>query len=325
MLTLILVSCGTESGRFRLEGRFRNLNQGEFYIYSRYGAADGMDTIKVADGRFAYETSLDRPATFVILFPNFSEQAVFGEPGATVEIRGDVSNLKEIEIEGTDDNELMTNFRMRINKLSPPETGAAVDEFVRENPASPAGVYAVERYLIQNGNPDYKKAYELATLMRKANNADRRLPELCKELKSLQSSQKGNTVADFSVTGTNGAKLNRADMKSKVNIVCLWASWNYDSQTMLRRIKELKKKHGKDISVVSISVDGRAEACDNALRRDSIDWPNVCDGRMWNTPVAARLGLSTVPGNIMFDTKGKIIARNLTSKEIEEKTESILK
>ncbi len=325
LLTLILVSCGAESGRFRIEGRFRNLNQGEFYVYSRDGATDGMDTIKVADGRFAYETDLERPATFVIVFPNFSEQAVFGEPGATATISGDVSNLKEMEIEGTDDNELMTDLRMRINKLSPPEITAAVEEFVRENPASSAAMYAVERYIIMKGTPDYGKAYELTALMIKANNANRRLAALNKQLKSLQASRKGGRPIDFRATDTDGKIVDRAMMDGKVNIVCLWASWNYDSQAMLRRIKGSKKKYGADMSVMSISVDARAADCNAALERDSVDWPNICDGRMWDSPVISSLGLSTVPGNIVFDAKGKVIASNLTARELEEKTESILK
>ena len=54
-LTLVLVSCGSRSGHFKLEGRLLNLNQGEFYIYSTDGVFAGIDTIKVDGGRFAYE------------------------------------------------------------------------------------------------------------------------------------------------------------------------------------------------------------------------------------------------------------------------------
>ena len=52
VLLLFLVSCGTENGKFRLEGRLRNINQGEFYVYSPDGAIEGLDTIPVREGRF---------------------------------------------------------------------------------------------------------------------------------------------------------------------------------------------------------------------------------------------------------------------------------
>ena len=47
---LLFSSCGTNNGKFRLEGRLRNFNNGEFWIYSPDGDMLGIDTIKVRDG-----------------------------------------------------------------------------------------------------------------------------------------------------------------------------------------------------------------------------------------------------------------------------------
>ena len=63
-----LASCSSDSGRFRIEGRFRNLNRGEFYVYSPDGGIQGRDTIPVVDGRFAYEATITDRATFVLIF-----------------------------------------------------------------------------------------------------------------------------------------------------------------------------------------------------------------------------------------------------------------
>ena len=71
ILLLLLASCGAESGRFRIEGRLANMNQAEFYIYNMDGGSLRLDTIKVVDGRFIYETDLEHQGTFVILYPNF--------------------------------------------------------------------------------------------------------------------------------------------------------------------------------------------------------------------------------------------------------------
>ena len=70
LLTLVLVSCETDSDFFRIEGRFKNFNQGEFFVYSMDGGIYDLDTIKVMDGRFSYETPLNRKATFMLVFPN---------------------------------------------------------------------------------------------------------------------------------------------------------------------------------------------------------------------------------------------------------------
>ena len=144
LFTFTLVSCGVDSDKFRLTGRLRNINQGEFWIYSPDGAIEGIDTILVRDGRFSYETELRIPSTFIIIFPNYSEQPVFAEPGQEVDIKGNASHMKEMLIKGTDDNDAMTELRMELNKLMPPEVPKAVGKFINENPKS-----LVSRYLFQ--------------------------------------------------------------------------------------------------------------------------------------------------------------------------------
>ena len=129
----ILTACGVDSNRFRLEGRFRNMNQGEFWVYSIDGGIDGVDTVQVRNGRFSYETTLRMPSTFIMVFPNFSELPVFAQPGKTISIKGDVSHLKEIAVGGTDANDDMTKLRMQLNKLMPPDVPGAVEKFIKEN------------------------------------------------------------------------------------------------------------------------------------------------------------------------------------------------
>ena len=136
LLTLVSVPCGTSSDRFKIEGRFLNLNQGELYVYSNDGGISGVDTIKVNGGRFTYETACTRPSVLMLVFPNFSEQPVFAEPGKSVSISADASHLKQMEVKGTKDNELMTQFRERCLQATPPETKKYAEEFISDKPDS---------------------------------------------------------------------------------------------------------------------------------------------------------------------------------------------
>ena len=124
ILTLVLVSCGTDSHHFKIDGRLLHLNQGEFYVYSPDGGSRKMDTIRVEAGRFSYETQCDREMTLMIVFPNFTEQPVFAQPGKTADVKGDASHLKELQVKGTKANELMTGFRQQVAAASPPEAGS---------------------------------------------------------------------------------------------------------------------------------------------------------------------------------------------------------
>ena len=324
-ILLFLSACGVDSNKFRLSGRLRNMNQGMFWIYSPDAAIEGIDTIQVHEGRFSYETELRVPATFVIIFPNFSEQPVFAEPGEEVDIKGDASHLKEIIIKGTDDNDAMTDLRMDLNELMPPEVPEAVGKFIRENPTSRASRYLLQRYFLSDPHANMQQAYTLVTVMQKEDPKDVQLTKWKKDLESLRNGQLNNPLSDFSAKDIKGRNVSLGDLKSKVNVITVWASWNYQSTDIQRRLQQLKKNNGDKLSVVSVCLDGDYKKCKQNVERDSIPWKTVCDGRMWQTPMLSKLGIADVPGNLVLDDKGIVVARNLNPQKLEEKIQQMLR
>lgn len=319
-----LAACGTRKGYFRIAGRLANLNRGEFYIYNADDGTNGIDTITVNDGRFFYETPLNDKATFIIVFPNFSEQAVFAESGKTVTIKGDASHLKEMQIEGTDDNKLMTGFRQNLNRLSPPEIPAEVTRFINEHADSPVSLYLLKRYFIQTGTPDYRKAASLLATMLKATPDNGRLLVLKAQVDKLRNAATGTAVPAFQTTGLNGQTASLTTMKAKVNVAYSWATWSYDSQNIQRALENLRKQHPADIKLLGICLDADVNACRQTVQRDSVRGVTVCDRQMWNTPLLSTFGIGTVPGNVIFNAAGKVVARNLNYQQLTDKIESML-
>ena len=325
LLTLILVSCGAESGHFRIKGRLRNFNQGEFFVYSIDGGIPALDTIRVNQGRFEYDTRIEDPATFVIIFPNFSELPVFGESGATATIEGDASHLKEIEVSGTNNNDDMTKWREMANRLTPPEVKKEAEKYIKEKPASPISAYLLRKYFIDCQQPDYKKASLLAKAIETADKENLQASLLAKNIASQQNIQIGDKLPKFSAVDINGKKVSEKDLKGKINIINTWASWNYDSQSIQRMLKRKRKEHGNKICIVSICLDASIKECRRRAENDSIDWSNVCNGNMWKSPILKAVGIATIPGNIVCDESRKIIARDLKADKLEEKIKETLK
>lgn len=319
----ILTACGVDSNRFRLEGRFRNMNQGEFLVYSTDGGIDGVDTVQVRNGRFSYETTLRMPSTFIIVFPNYSELPVFAQPGKSISIKGDVSHLKEIAVGGTDANDDMTKLRMQLNKLMPPEVPGAVEEFIKDNPESQICPYLLQHYFLQIPEPDYKKAYELVGIMLKKKPEDGMLMRWQKELKALRNDVRNGKLPAFSGTDVKGRSVSQNDLKSKVNVLSVWVSWNFMSIDTQRRLQDLKRTYGDKLSIVSICLDGDINDCKKRLNRDSIQWKTICDGRMWQTPVLAKLGVGSLPANWIIDQNGVIVDHNLSPQQMEEKIKEL--
>ena len=61
------------------------------------------------------------------------------------------------------------------------------------------------------------------------------------------------------------------------------------------------------------------------MKRDSMSWSVVCDGKMWQTPIIGQLGINAVPDNIVTDKNGKIIARGLPLAELQKEIEKKMK
>ena len=325
VLLLSLTGCGPGGNSFRIEGRLRHMNQGEFYVYSPDGGMKGIDTIKVHEGRFAYETMLRDAATFVVIFPNFSELAVFGKPGEKAVIKGDASHMKEMTVKGSDDNEEMTKLRMELNRLTPPEIPKAVETFIKEHRSSLASIYLLKRYFITDLDPDFRNAAILAKMMLDANPDNGQLLQLDKQLRSLRNASL-NLLPKFTATDVKGRQVSEKDLKAKVNVVSVWASWNYQSTDMQRRLKEAKKKYGDKLAIVSICLDGCPADCKRTVvDRDSLKWSTVCDGRMWETPLLSKFGFCDLPANVVTDNKGRVLARNLSPTKLDEKIEGLLK
>jgi len=318
ILTLALAACGTSSGHFKVEGRFLNLSQGEFYVYSTDGTVNGIDTIKIDGGRFAYEIPCKQEGTLMLVFPNFSEQPIFAEPGKSVDIKADASHLKEMEVKGTEANELMTRFRKQISSVSPPEAVKAAEAFISGNPESPVGVYLLRKYFIQASTPDYDKAEKLVAVMLRKQDRNGLLIKMQHDIEVLKSSVAGSNIPKFSAYDINGRSVSNADISGRLAVILTWASWNYESQDMLRQINKTMKNSGGRLKAISISLDAGKRDCQNAMKRDSITLPTICDGQIFESPVLKKLGLCSVPDNIIVGSDGKIIARGLNKNELKE-------
>ena len=325
VILAMLASCGVRKGHFKLEGHFLNMNQGEFLVYSLDGIIPGIDTIRVEGGRFAYQIPCTRPGTLMLVFPNFSEQPVFAESGGSVTIKADASHLKELTVKGTDDNELMTAFRQQIANASPPEVLRLAEEFIQHEPKSAVSAYLIRRHFVQTPQPDYSKAYRLTESLIKQQPNNATLNQLHKELKTLRNAQVGQQLPSFSATDIKGRKLTSNDLHGHVGVIHVWSTWNYESQDVQRRIRDVKKEKGSRLYVMGICLDGSRHECRNFLNRDSLPWPTICDEQSFDSPLLSKLGIQTIPDNIVVDAAGRIVARRLKPDDMRKKLEEMLK
>lgn len=325
ILCIILLSaCSGQADFFKIEGRLRNISQGEFYLYSTSGAMTKIDTIIVQDGRFAHQTFIDKPATLMLVFPNFSEQPIFAQPGRTAKIKGDVTHLKELEITGTKANKQMTSFRQSIANVSPPEAANLAEQFVKDNPDSEVSMYLIEKYFIKTPDPEYSRAIALLKHIIDFNPNQVDAKRLRIQITKLSKTEVKKRVPIFSAQTTEGKNITQVFCRKKVGVILAWASWNYDSQSYLRQLRHFKEAHPDDVEVLTVSLDMSRQATLDIFKREDFYLPTICDQQVWDSKIVQDLAICQVPEMILIDKTGRIHSHHTDFYQMEQAAEKIL-
>lgn len=304
-----LLSCGGSEGRFWLKGEFEHLQQGEFYIYSEYGAAAGFDTIKVERGEFDYQADLDGQTIYYLLYPNMSEQVIFGASGDVISIKGDARHLISAEVTGSEDNEAMTAFRLSNMGKGAKEIREAAADFIEKSPGSLVSVFLFQQYfLLQGGVPvaEVKKHYRVLCEAQPDN------PMLLQWMNDVEDVGRqvevGKPIPDFGFTLEDGKQVKASDYKGKYLIVNYWASWEPTSSALMFRLKRLRREYSDKIEIMSVSLDVRKSLKESVERNDSVTWPSYCDYQVWDSPVVRQLFVPSIPYCILVGPDQKVIA-----------------
>ena len=318
-LLLLFLSCTNHPNEVRLEGEFEHLEQGEFLIYSTDEALDRLDTLRIQDGSFSYRLPTLQEATLHILYPNLSELVVFASPGADILIKGDAQNLNEVKVSGSDDNERYTEFRLDINGKSAKEAKAIAHDYILQYPTLAMSRYLFTTYFLCDTATTAREATEIYDSLGRACPEDLALSKLAMHVHSIGKLKVGSPLPDFSLPlkpghGGNGNEervLRRADYKDKLLLIAFWASWKSGSQSALyrsRRFRREMKGKGKEVHLISYSLDADEKLLYRLEERDSIDYPSYCDFLSLSSPLVQKWGIRELPYFILVTPDGRIAA-----------------
>ena len=70
--------------------------------------------------------------------------------------------------------------------------------------------------------------------------------------------------------------------------------------------------------MLGISLDLNKEQWKGAIKRDTLDWEQVCDFDGFNSEVAKQYTIRQIPANILLSADGKILAKGPQRRKAEE-------
>lgn len=297
-----------------------------------------MDTLRLREGKFDYTVPLQEKAIYHILYPNFSELVIFGESGKVVKVKGDARSLNEVKVSGTDENETYTKYRRESQNLSGKKLDSLTRDYILQYPTMQMSRFLLNKYFIQPEGTDQQMMHELYDSLCRANPSDVFLSNLSNDVRRKNTIKTGSRIPEFSLT-TRKVELKKykkkktiirtiesrtvsdTSYKDKPLLLVFWATWRSGSQSGLYRASRLMRESENKIQAISYSLDVEDTELKAVERRDSIDYPSICDFKCWNSPLVQQWGIRELPFFILMDKDRKILASGTNwSKDIEPHT-----
>lgn len=197
--------------------------------------------------------------------------------------------------------------------------------FIEENPDSFVSVLILERFVMtkQMTNEESKLLFDNLTLRIKESKTGIKLDKVLNAHKPP--AEVGQIAPDFEGPGPTGQLVKLQENLGKITIVDFWASWcrpcRIENPNLVKTYNKLKSK---GLNVVSVSLDKSKDNWIKAIEDDGLQWSHVSHLQHWNEPIAKAYQVRSIPATFILDQNGKILAKNLRGKALEQKIEEFL-
>ncbi len=289
------------------------------------------------DGSFEFSTRIDEPGTTLIRTDSSGASSIWLEPGEyTINCKEILFNSKGMPLfripflKGPKDatihhtvNEQMYNIRGNgpddMQRKYSEWVTRNLDSLFKTDPGSktlPGMIRLWQRYI---GDERVLEYQSMLSADQKNGLDSKRLDNYFNRKAKIE---KEKFFEDFRMKDISGKTFKLSSLKSKkLILVDFWSSDCYPCRKKHEYLVELYKKYAdKGLEIVSISLDDEKDAWLNAVKKDGMTWPNVSELKGWETPLAERYFVKTLPFSFWLDGNRKIINAGLalSDKQIEE-------
>jgi thiol-disulfide isomerase/thioredoxin len=127
----------------------------------------------------------------------------------------------------------------------------------------------------------------------------------------------GKLFPEISLADTGS--VNTSSFKGKLLFLDLWSSWCGSCRKQFPHLKKVYAKYNsKEFEIIGVSMDAKKDAWLDALKKDSLPWPQYCElVPFQENSLAKKFKITGIPANFLIDKNGLIIGQDLSPQELE--------
>lgn len=213
---------------------------------------------------------------------------------------------------------LIAEYYEKSKELANPFLGEAY-QFIEKNKKSLTAFFAAS--VIMGTDP---VAYE-KELIAYSKEAAQNFPDnkmivaFASQMSLLEKLSVGQIAPDFTALTPEGKSISLSDFKGKYVLLDFWASWcgpcRQDNPHLVKMYHQFKDKN---FTVLGFSLDNDTQKWQKAIQQDKLDWTHISELKQWDAETAKLYNINSIPASFILDPDGKILAKNLRGKELED-------
>lgn len=324
-LVCIMTSCSSNEHQFKIEGKFEDMPAGELYIYNQGNTDAKIDTVYINNGEFAYVGNAEEITPYTIIFSNALEQVFFAKNGEVIHYQASANDLKNYQVDGNEENELMNKFREQVNGMNTAQQQDIATTFINEHPTSAAAIYLFNRLFVQEASTPVDLLKKTLKTIKKAQPQNRFVLKIENSIKQMGNGQIGKVIPSIEVKTKTKHTINIGKTDAKYTVLVYWATWMPEQYDFADDFAVLTEDYSSDknLNIIAISLDAEIYKWEDFIKNDTTYCEHSCDGKVWDSEPVKKLGITTIPTFVIADKNHKIIARGNTLKELDKELQKL--
>lgn len=277
------------------------------------------------DGTFIFKGSLPEPRLAELRLYSTSRGYFFYLENNVITLNVDVDNIENTRINGSFSNS-QYRYILEDCELKQDSVNVCLENYITQNPESifSPHILATQPYFA------LLTPRELNRYVSKFTGPATRTfyyRYLKTKIRQLSRVSVGEKLPDFVLPDTSSRETSCYDAigNNKYLVINIWST-NTLSENDRNTLRTLHRKYkNKGVEFFSVSFDVHRDTWIHTIEESHFIWKHASDLLGWESVIANTLCIPYIPCNIIIDSEGKIIARDIPNTQLEDELQKLFK